>query len=199
MKLLKLALVTALAAGVLLQAADVSAGKPHDRTGFFVGFGVGAGTAGWNWSEEAGGGDEAEGSFVFDFRLGWAVKDNLVLGLENAAWAKRYEIEGTAVNATFSFNATTFAVTYFPANMGLYVKGGVGFGSTKGEINLGSNFNVAQSDPGVALLGAFGYEWRLTDKFALGPQVEAFYVKPDGEVFQSATVVDATVQLNWYW
>jgi hypothetical protein len=188
-----------LAAAVALPATDAFAGKPHDRTGFYIGFGVGAGTAGWNWAEDAGGGDAAEGSFVLDFRLGWAVKDNLVMGLENSTWAKNYAVAGTPVEATFTFNATTFGLTYFPGNMGLYLKGGLGFGQGTGEIDLGGGFNLAQSDPGFALLGAFGYEWRLTDKFALGPQVEAFYIKPDGEVFDNATVVDATVQLNWYW
>jgi hypothetical protein len=46
-------------------------------------------------------------------------------------------------------------------------------------------------------LAAGGYEWRLTRKFALAPQVEFSYQKYD--TLGSSNIVSGTVNFNWYW
>jgi hypothetical protein len=63
-------LVLTLMSAVCL-VAPASAAQPHDRTGFFIGFGAGAGTAGWE-----NGGDRS-GGFVGNFRIGYAVAPNV--------------------------------------------------------------------------------------------------------------------------
>jgi hypothetical protein len=44
-----------------------------------------------------------------------------------------------------------------------------------------------------------GYEWRLTQKFALGPQVEFVYLNIGGDLVDTANFFDATLGFNWYW
>jgi hypothetical protein len=62
---------------------------------------------------------------------------------------------------------------------------------------LGSG-KLGLDDNGFGLLGAFGYEWRLTPKFAMGPEVEFVYLNVGGE-FGAANYVSGTWMLNWYW
>ena len=171
-----------------------SAGQPHDRNGFFMGFGLGAGTAGWEGTTDRAGGG------IGNFRLGYAPAPNVTVGLENSSWMKKESV-GT-IDLTLMYTVTTFGVTYFPNNNGLYLKGGVGFASANFETivslpGIGSGKGELD-DTGFGLLGAAGYEWRLTEKFALGPEVEFAYLDVGG-VFQNANYVSASLMLNWYW
>ena len=187
------ALVIALISTVCL-VSPVSAGQPHDRNGLFLGFGLGAGTAGWE------GTSEREGGGVGNFRIGYAPAPNVTVGLESSSWMKKESV-GT-IDLTLMYTVTTFGVTYFPANNGLFIKGGVGFASANFEtaINI-TNVGITKGElnnNGFGLLGAAGYEWRLTEKFALGPEVEFAYLNVGG-AFQTANFVSASVMLNWYW
>jgi outer membrane autotransporter protein len=102
-----------------------------------------------------------------------------------------------------TLSAVTFGVTYFPGNMGFFVRGGLGFASADATVALetGGVFDVSGEsvDTGLGILAATGYEWRLTDKFALGPQVELVYLAIDGDLVENAVVVDGSLQFNWYW
>ena len=101
-------------------------------------------------------------------------------------------------NATVSLSVATFGVTFFPGNMGLYARGGIGFGSANSETEFG-DLTLSTTDTGFAFLVATGYEFRLSDKFALGPQVEFAYLGLDGEIIDTAHVVNGSLQFNWYW
>jgi hypothetical protein len=193
---------------VLLIAATASqawALKPHDRGGFYIGFGLGAGAAGWDWAFDLD--DEpSEGSGVLHFRIGGAIRDDLTLGFESSTWVKEWDIEGAGLDvgdATISFNAATFAATWFPGNVGFFLRGGIGIGSARTEVSvdlLGDlSVTYDETDSGLAVLGATGYEWRLTDKFALGPEVEVFFLGVDGSVVENVVVVDGSLEFTWYW
>lgn len=195
------AVVAALA--VLTLAGAAHAGKPHNRTGFFIGFGLGGGGASWDWKT---GGSENEGSGVGNFRIGGAVKPNLVLHLESSAWVKQWDVVALGAKvgeAELTLSAATFAATYFPGNMGFYVRGGFGFASANAKVTIdtGQTFDVSgeSTDTGLGLLAATGYEWRLTDKFALGPQAELVYLGIDGDLIDNALIIDGSLQFNWYW
>jgi len=190
---------------VLLLAAPVATmadDHEHTRSGFFVGFGLGSGNAAWDWTDSATGGNPSENSGILNFRIGAAVRDNLILGLEGTSWAKRWEVQsssGTGLGEfTVTFVLTTFGVTFFPGNNGFYVKGGVGVAAAVSEIKSDGN-TTNTTDRGYGLLGALGYEWRLTQKFALAPQVEVAYLGIDGDIFQDVAIVNGSVQMNWYW
>jgi hypothetical protein len=197
------ALAAALAA--LALAGTAQAGKPHDRTGFFIGFGLGGGSASWDWK---GGGSESEGSGAGNFRIGGAVKPNLVLHLESSAWIKSWDVvDGTTGGkigtADLTLSAATFAATFFPGNKGFFLRGGLGFATASATVTIetGTVFDVSgeSTDTGLGLVAATGYEWRLTDKFAMGPQVELVFLGIDGDLIDNALFVDGSLQFNWYW
>ena len=57
-------------------------------------------------------------------------------------------------------------------------------------------FSFAASESGIGLIGAFGHEWRLTQKFALGPQLEFSWMDVGDEV--TANFFNLTLAANWY-
>ncbi|NIO00859.1 MAG: autotransporter domain-containing protein [Candidatus Latescibacteria bacterium] len=192
------ALVVFLLAGVC-QVSPALAGHPHERTGFFIGFGGGGGSATF---QDAG---SRTGGAVGNFRIGYAVAPNLTIGLESSAWLKReeYGVVGLgSATATWVFSVATFGATFFPGNNGPYIKAGVGFGTASVEteatiFGLGTG-SLKIDDSGFGILGAVGYEARLTPKFALGPEIEFAYMNVGGDL-QSANYVSGSLMFSWYW
>jgi len=198
----------ALAASLLVLVIPLAAhaGKPHERTGFFIGFGLGAGSASWDWQvEDWGSADEWSGSG--NFRIGGAVQPDLVLHLEATSWVKGWDVvsaDGQRLgDADLTLGVATFAVTYFPKNMGLLLRAGVGIATADAKVPVGTappfDIFAESTDTGFGMLAAVGYEWRLTNKFAMGPQIELVYLGIDGDFVKNAFVVDGGLEFNWYW
>jgi hypothetical protein len=187
----------AIAAFVLLLASAARAEWPHDRTGFMIGFNLGYGNAG---IDVEGADTDREGSGAGNLRLGWAVRPDLVLGLETSAWTKTYEDAISSIDLTWTFANADAAITWYPANMGLYLRAGVGIASAEVELAQ-DNLKVTADAAGLSLLGAIGYEFRLTRKLALGPQFEYSFQNLDDEDLgiKSTNFFSITVGLDWYW
>lgn len=201
----KLVVAGVMAIATCVGASTASALEPHDRNGFFIGFGLGVGNASWDWSFESPD-SPSEGSGTIDLRIGGAIRNDLMLGFESSSWVKDYDLEagGSKVgDAKVTFSTALFAATWFPGNRGFYVRGGLGVGTARGEVGVDLGglavLNVESDDSGFAALAAMGYEWRLSRKFAIGPQVESFFLGVDGDVVDNVAVVDGSVQFNWYW
>jgi hypothetical protein len=94
-------------------------------------------------------------------------------------------------------------MTFYPGNVGFFVRGGVGFGSVSFEAQLDegplAGFTLNKDETGLGLLAAAGYEVRLSRKFALGPQVDYAYLFVGGDLVDSANFVNGSLQFNWYW
>lgn len=165
--------------------------NPHHHGGFFIGFNLGAGTADVTVPSE--GDADREWGAAADFRLGGAVTENLLLGLESSGWAKEED------GSTLSLSTLAFGVTYYPGETGFFLRGGIGFASSSYEFELSNGFTQSKTETGFGLQGAMGYEWRLTQKFAMGPQVEYVYLNIGGDLVDTANFFDATLGFNWYW
>jgi opacity protein-like surface antigen len=178
-----------LAAATMVFAATASAAThPHERNGFMIGFGLGGGSG---TIEDA---DDREGGGVGNFRIGYAVRQDLVIHFEGSAWTRTWDEGPAELTATLSTN--TAALTYYPPGSGLFLRGGIGFGTARFELEQ-NNVTVSTDETGLGLLVGAGYEWRLTQKFALGPHVEFNYQKLDD--LESANVISGVLDLNWYW
>jgi len=187
-------IATLLCVALLLGSAiEAGATHPHDRNGFFIGFGLGGGNGEMIVGDDSS--DREEGGTA-NFRLGWAVSPRVTLGLEAATFARTEEVLGEEV--TFIFSAATFGVTVYPTDSGFYLHGGGGFGGTDIEVDV-AGVKVSYEESGFSLLGAIGYEWRLTPKFALGPKMEYVYLGIDGDIVDSANFISLAAQLSWYW
>lgn len=176
------------ACAVVLAASTANAGThPADRNGFMIGFGLGGGSA------QLQGGDR-EGSATGAFRVGYAVRPDLVLSYEGVAWAKRFDETLGDVTWTFSTNAA--ALTYYPPNVGLFLRGGLGLGTARVEVKTGG-ITLSDDENGLGFLLAAGWEFRLTRKFALAPQFGYAYQTLD--TLDSSNFFDFGLGFNWYW
>jgi hypothetical protein len=179
----------ALMAALALLAPPAWAGThPPDRNGFMIGFGLGGGSANLK------NGDKREGSVTANLRIGYAVRPDLVLHYEGAAWSKTFnEAVG---DVTWTFSTNTAALTYYAPGTGLFVRGGFGLGTARVEIKT-QGVKVSHDESGFGFLVAAGWEWRLATKFALAPQVQYAYQSLD--TLKSSNVVDGSLGFNWYW
>jgi len=92
-------------------------------------------------------------------------------------------------------------VTYFPGNAGFMLRGGLGLALVSADAEE-TAFTPAASfspDPGLAVLAAVGYEFRLTEKFALGADFDMLYLDVSDASLDRAYVYGLNLQLNWYW
>ena len=180
--------LAALTAALALGSAGIAqAGPwPHERDGVVLGFNLGAGTAGVNVTGVDSG---REGGFAAGFRVGYAFTPELAVGLDGTYWSKDVD------NETWTFDVGGASLTYYPGAKGFFVRGGIGAGSAEYATESGG-VTFTASDDGFGFLLGTGYEWRLTRKFALGPEVDYSYAKVSNDF--SLNYVNFTVGLNWY-
>jgi Outer membrane protein beta-barrel domain len=184
-RILGLALV--LSVSSFLVASPAAASKwTHDRDGVVLGFNLGGGTAGINAS---GVDTDREGGFGGNFRVAYAFSPEVAAGFEGNLWSK------TVDNETWTFDVAGPAITYYPGAKGFFVRGGIGVGTIDYTVE-DAGVTYSASDDGFGFLVAGGYEWRLTRKFALGPQVDYAYSKVNSDL--SMNYVNFTLGLNWY-
>jgi hypothetical protein len=173
--------------------------EPHVRNGIYAGAGYGA-----DWGKvELDGNQKSESSGTLNLRLGWALKQNLLLGAEYMRWAKDYEYKTLDGNIPWSvtLSGVVAAVTYFPGNEGFMLRCGLGVADASVDADATSISDVASysPDPGLAVLLAAGYEFRLTTRFALGADFDVLYLAVSDDALERAYVYGVNLQLNWYW
>ena len=57
---------------------------------------------------------------------------------------------------------------------------------------------VQDDQAGWGVLAATGYEWRVAEEVALGPQVEFAYIDVAGNITNNVNYFSITAQLTWY-
>lgn len=191
--------------GALLLTAWVSGGgsavaveqHAHEREGFYIGAGLGWGSAGADLTviEKV----RRHGGGTGNFRLGWALRGDIVAGFEFSGWATEFT-GGAGENRRWVFTVSSAAITYFPANVGAFVRGGIGFATSRVEETTGpDNKEVRQDHAGIGYILAAGYEFRFWPRAALAPQVEYAYLDINGDVTRDANYISLTIQLTGYW
>jgi len=187
---LKMLAGLALVTGLVANTAEAG-NYLHERNGFMIGFGIGVGSLG---IEDAG---DREVSGIGDFRIGYAVRPDVVLHLETNGWTKKYTDALLGIgDVTVTSSSVVAAVTYYPQGNGAWFRGGVGGGRMNVELESGS-VTISDDDTGFAALFAAGYEWRLTKKFALGPHAEFTYQNLD--ILGATTLFGGALDFDWYW
>ena len=167
--------------GIVLFASPLAwAGHPQARQGFWIGFGVGYGSAGVN-CDDCGG--EREGSFTGSFKLGGTLSDKVLLGVESNGWLKEQE------GVTLTLGSFTGTVTFYPqASSGFFLKGGVGLSYISTDFKDGS-LSVSVSKAGWGVLAGAGYDIRVGRNISITPAVNYYYGKPGDLDFEGETVL----------
>ena len=191
----------AICVGLGVSAVPALAAQPA-RNGLAIGFGLGGGYVSLTWPED----DRAsEQSGMGAVRVGWAIRQDVIVGIEGWAWSKDYEIGSTPedIPAEIKVWSTALAATYFPGNTGFFLRGGVGVGGGRAEVTPppGDDFPLAGdwSTTGLSLTGAAGYEVGVTPHLALGGTLHIVYVGVDDAPFDNVLGYGLTVQFDWYW
>jgi hypothetical protein len=163
-------------------AAATAQGNPQLRDGFWIGFGLGAGSMGCTDC------DSRESAATGSFRIGGTLNQKVLLGSQVDVWTK------TVDGGTLSFSNVTAALYYYPIETeGLYFMGGVGVASRR--FAMGS-LSVQSDGPGLTL-GA-GYDWRVGQHFALTPYVTLVggHFRTDG-ISETVNMVHFGLGFTW--
>ncbi len=205
----RLLLVLCVAFGLLGSTHRADAAQwPNAREGFMLGFNLGAGGAKAEF--EAIGIDfdtGREGGGAGNFRFGYAASPNVVLGLEATGWGRTYDVLVGPLKVgeiELSFGVVGPSVAWYPGDGGgFFLRGtlGVGVVNVKATNQL-VTFEADDSGFGGGL--AVGYEFRLTRKFALTPQLDIAGanlgdVEVEGvQVPFKVSLVNLTLGFNWF-
>ena len=172
-------------------ASNVIAQEEHEakRESFVLGLGAGWGNAGAELTtvEKV----DRQNGIVGNLRLGWAVRNDMVFGVDFDIWSQFFG------NERWVFNLSAMTVTYFPFDKGVFVNGGVGFGTSRIEVSNSGQI-TQQDQAGLGYFVGGGYEWWVHEEIALGPQIKWAYLDMDSDVTKSADYFSIMFQFTWY-
>lgn len=143
-------------------------GRPQTREGFFIGFGLGAGSLG---CEDCG---DRETGGAGRLTIGGALSPQLLLAGESSAWTKE-EGGGRLTHA----NVSAIVQYYLSATSGFFLKGGVGLSQLRVSAS-GGGFSFSATEDGLGLTGGLGYDIRLGTNFSLTPYATYAWGNFDG-------------------
>jgi len=145
-----LAGITALA--IVLVSAAPAQGRAQTREGFWIGFGLGYGSLGFDCS---GCGTEREGAVSGYLKLGGTLSPKLLLGGETNGWTKSEG--GTTLTAG---NASAVVYFYPSPTGGFFLRGGLGFAT----LSIGGF-----DESGVGGVIGTGFDIRMGAKTSITP------------------------------
>lgn len=176
-----------LAAVAVLMGSAVSlaaAQHPQVRKGFWIGFGLGYGSS--NVSCDGCPSTSRESSGSAFIKLGGTMSDKVLLGGEINAWSK------SESGLTADLGNVSFAAYFYPQpKSGFFVKGGVGFATTR--LHDGGTAEAT----GFGFLAGLGYDIRVGTNISITP-VANYYIGFDGDLKQSGSTLETGWKHNVY-
>ena len=153
-------------AAIMASTTILSAQHPNTRQGFYIGFGVGAGSVGaeCNSCDD----DDRSSGLSGYFRMGGTVSQHIQLGGDLIGWQNEED------GVEHALGVAAFAANIYPSAKGaFFLKVGLG-GMTYAEEE--GDDEITARAPGV--LFGLGYEFRVARNFALSPYFNAFASAP---------------------
>jgi len=159
---------------LILLFSTFSFAQEHQKSSWYIGFGLGTGDGGWEvegegitfneWFE----GLSTTPRVTLNFGIGGIINPKLHLGFDLSAIRQEGDgvIYGYDVEGNIQINNYLVALTYFPNSEGFFLKGGAGISSIIYEISSGLT-STSESYSGTALLGGLGYAFWLGKSFNL--------------------------------
>ena len=148
----------------VLLASTSFAQQAQTRDGFWIGGGLGYGSLGCEGCTDRTG---APSGYL---KLGTALRQNVLLGVETNGWTK------SEFGARLTMGNVSGAVYFYPmATMGLFVKGGAGYSILDASTDIGSG-----SESGFGMILGAGYDVRVTRNLSITPVANWFRGGFDG-------------------
>lgn len=140
----------------------------NSRRGFVIGAGIGGGGM-----HIGSGNDFHKGAVIGGLRVGGGLTERfLIMGEAFSAWTKDSGVHTTI--STINFSAQWFCYK------NLYLRPGVGFSMLSTSSTSGKVTTTFNSDDGVSVIGAVGYEFRLGEVLGLSPEIYYNYDHVNG-------------------
>jgi hypothetical protein len=174
------------AALLLLASPALAQSSGAARQGFTVGFGLGAGSAGFSYEGYTG--DRAAGPSGY-LRLGGAVTPSLIIAGESHGWTRS---EGSVTSRVGYLMAV--AQWYPQTSGGFHLLGGVGMGLITEEDTDPTTASELESVGAALQIGA-GYDVRMSRNFSLTPYVN-FLGMGGGEPTVNGAGLGGTLSAN---
>jgi hypothetical protein len=147
----------------------------HQHKGFWIGFGIGGGSASTEDSDAVGGG-------AAYLRLGGTLSQKWLLGGEIMGWGRSED------GVSYSRSNTTFTVMFYPSQKGgFYVKGGIGGSYVDAGAEI-FGFDVSLQEAGFGTTFGVGWDIKLGNNIYLTPNVDWMY--------QGIEILDETQNTN---
>ncbi len=163
----------------LLVLVTTSTLQAQTREGFWIGFGLGAGSLGIE------GGTDRDTGVVGYLKLGGTISERFLLGVESNAWLK--DESGVTVTHT---NHSAVAYFYPSATSGFFLKGGLGSARLLEEV---SGRNTSETGGGAVL--GLGFDARVGDNWSITPVLNFNYGAFDGG---NTNIVELAVGVSWH-
>jgi hypothetical protein len=181
------ALAAGLLAAAVLSSPAAAQGREARHDGFWVGFGVGAGT---NLTD---GYDDARLGGSGYVRLGGTVTPSILIGGEAIAWVRG------RTGTTLSQGNATATVLFYPMRRGVYLKAGLGFASWSASSTSGSTTTTTTEGGFGATFGG-GYDVQIGRNLFLTPGIDFLLQAVDSQTFTATTgyLVLFTLGLTWH-
>jgi hypothetical protein len=174
-------LLVTLATLACLGAAGLSAQSPQTRQGFWIGFGLGGGSAGISFAGSDSANLGRQTGFSGFLKMGGTLTPKVLLGGESVGWTK------SESGATSQLGNLAAAVYFYPTPAtGFFVKGGPSFSYHREDDGTdeikGTGFGF--------MLGA-GYDLRVSANISITPAA-TFYWGSIGEVDLTGSTTGTT-------
>lgn len=181
-----------------LLATPVARGElPHAREDWMVGlsFGVGPGQLTDAVRDET----STETGLVGQLRVGTMVSRRFLAHLEVQIWSHEDWVGYEKID--FSLWQFAAATTFYPGDPtrwtgGTWVRAGLGFTNAKADRLDSAALGITVAGWGW-LLGA-GYEWRFSQRFAMGLGLSVDQLVLDNDAVKDGRFAPVTVDFNWY-
>lgn len=183
-------------AGLILVALTSTADAQRDDvySGVGVAFGIGRGSMDIQCQ---GCETSAQADISALFRVTYAVRNNLFVGVEGLGFQKAQIIELKTVDATFAYGGAS--LLFYPTARGYaFLKLGAGFSHSSGTFNAASGIptELELNSPTIAL--GIGADLRIGRTFSLTPYID--YYRPmdrDADLGGGATVTLSSAVFNF--
>lgn len=143
----------------------------YQRSGFFIGFGFGAGNEAFNIKDDAAGWSSSEYAPTFYLKLGGTANPGLIIGAEVFGWSDTDGFRNRNVGSLLVFGQ------WYPKATGpLYLKGGGGIANAGGNTSGSGN----QDQTGFAFSVGAGYELRVGRTTSFIPSLDIYYYDYSG-------------------
>ena len=176
-----------------LAAGAAQAGSfPDDRAGrTVVGCNLGVGSAQARSVAETGQTRTSAryGGPSIQARFGYAVSDMFLFSGEGTLFTR--QVEGI----NWTMGSLIGAATYYVAGSGLFIRAGMGLGIGDAQAWIGPT-PASISATGPAYYGAIGYEYRVNESMAVGPQFDYNWLDVRSDF--TLNYWDINLLLNWY-